>query len=43
MDAAARADVPLTAIGRMARGAGVCLRDEQGREMTVRQPGYRHF
>lgn len=43
MDAAARADVPLTAIGHMARGAGICLRDEQGREMTVGQPGYRHF
>ena len=43
MGAAARADVPLTAIGRMARGGGVCLRDEQGREMIVGQPGYRHF
>jgi thiamine-monophosphate kinase len=43
MAAAAPAGVPLMAIGRMCRGKGVRLRDEEGREMTVGHPGYRHF
>jgi thiamine-monophosphate kinase len=43
MAVAARIGVPLTAIGRMRHGAGVCLRDEQGREMSVGRAGYRHF
>jgi len=41
--AAARVGVPLTAIGRMGGGAGVRIRDEQGREMRVARTGYRHF
>jgi thiamine-monophosphate kinase len=43
MAAAARANVPLTMIGTMTSGTGIRLRDEQGVEMTVGRPGYRHF
>lgn len=43
MSVAACTGVPLTAIGRMRRGAGVRLRDEQGRAMGVGRAGYRHF
>ncbi len=36
-------DLPLTAIGRMAAGRGLRLRDPAGREVTLKGAGWRHF
>ena len=41
--AAARVGVRLTAIGSMRGGSAVRILDEQGREINVGRPGYRHF
>jgi thiamine-monophosphate kinase len=35
--------LPVTAIGRIESGAGVCLLDRQGRKVAVERGGYRHF
>jgi thiamine-monophosphate kinase len=35
--------VPITMIGRIEAGAGVCLIDEAGHTITVEAAGYRHF
>jgi len=40
---AAETGVALTAIGRVETGEGVCLYDDQGREIEMRQTGYKHF
>lgn len=40
---AARLAVPVTRIGRIEPGAGVCLVDDEGCEVAVQAMGYRHF
>ncbi len=40
---AAALDLPLTAIGRMAAGRGLRLRDPAGQEVTLEGTGWRHF
>lgn len=43
LEVARRSGVPLTAIGRMAMGAGVTMRDASGRVLSLGQGGWRHF
>lgn len=38
-----RAGVPVTRIGQVTAGEGVCLLDRNGREITINQAGYSHF
>ncbi len=40
---AAALDLPLTAVGRMAAGRGLNVRDPAGREVTLDGTGWRHF
>ncbi len=40
---AAALDLPLTAIGRMAAGRGLRVRDPAGQEVTLEGTGWRHF
>ncbi|MHA1151486.1 MAG: thiamine-phosphate kinase [Alphaproteobacteria bacterium] len=40
---AAALDLPLTAIGRMAAGSGLRVRDPAGHEVTLEGTGWRHF
>lgn len=42
-EAAGRADVPVTEIGRVKRGKGVVLFDASGAEMAVPRKGFTHF
>lgn len=43
MQAAKKARVRVTEIGRVERGQGTVLLDGQGREIALRRTGYRHF
>ena len=40
---AAALDLPLTAVGRMAAGRGLKVRDPAGQEVTLEGTGWRHF
>ena len=42
-DLAARLDLPLTPIGRLARGAGLSILDPAGREIRLSSGGWTHF
>jgi thiamine-monophosphate kinase len=43
MEAARRAGVPVTRIGRVEEGARVVMRDSEGREIAVTHAGFTHF
>jgi len=42
-EAAARAGVPLTAVGRIETGEGVSVLGLDGRPLTLERAGFRHF